>query len=388
MATIPPYFTDYLASIRLTDTQTEECKTGHNTLRKQLHEDEDLAPIIVDSFLQGSYRRATAIRPSEDSKKSDVDVIVVTTLDRNQCTPREALEVFRPFLKKNYDGKYELQGRSWGIKLSYVELDLVPTSVPSEAVKDLIESASVTTNESIEEAKDWRLSLNWKSGAAGWPSKTSAISEAAEKQWEKEPLWIPDRDAQRWDETHPLAQIAATVAKNKACNTHFVNVVKCLKWWRVTQQPKPKYPKSYPLEHLLWLNCPDGVDSVAKGVVQAIESIRDQYQGYALMKQTPFIRDHGVPSHNVFGRVSGDDFAAFHALVTEAAQQARFAFDEEDTRKSAMLWRNLFGEKFPEPPPERSGDDDRGESPKSGGYTPRKDRSIIGGGRFAWHDNG
>jgi hypothetical protein len=162
-----------------------------------------------------------------------------------------------------------------------------------------------------------------------------------------------------------------------------VNVVKSLKWWRTTRQPKPKYPKSYPFEHLICLNCPDGIDSVALGTVRTLENIRDQYQAHAAMKQTPFIPDHGVPSHNVLGRVEGNDFAAFHELVSNAAKQARAAFDEQDTRKSAWLWRDLFGEKFPEPPSDKSSDGDKGDKPKPGGYTPRTEESIIAGGRFA-----
>jgi Second Messenger Oligonucleotide or Dinucleotide Synthetase domain len=382
MATIPSYFSDFLTNIRLTDAQADECKSGHTTLRDWLHADKDLAPIIVDSFLQGSYRRSTAIRPSSDTKKSDVDVVVVTTLDRSSVTPTEALKKFVPFLEKYYKDKYEPQGRSWGIKLSYVRLDLVPTSAPSEAVKTLVKSASVLTNESIEEAKGWQLGLDW--GVQGnMLQKSSLITEAERKQWQTEPLWIPDRDAKIWAETHPLAQIDATVSKNKACNSHYVNVVKCLKWWRATQQPKPKHPKSYPLEHLLCLNCPNGIDSVALGVVRALESIRDQYQTYAFLKKTPFVPDHGVPSHNVLGRVEGSDFAAFHGQVTAAAKQARTAFDEQDTRKSARLWRDLFGEKFPEPPSDQSNEGDGGNEPKPSGYTPRTGVSIIGGGRFA-----
>lgn len=374
MASIPSYFNDFLSKIRLTSAQSDECKTGHKTLRERLHADKDLASTIVDSFLQGSYRRSTAVRPSADSKKSDVDVVVVTTLDRSKLTPSQALEMFRPFLKKHYDGKYELKGRSWGIKLSYVELDLVPTSAPSEVVRELIKSESVTTMESVEEAKDWQMSLAWRENGLKPVGKTPLTLEAVEKQWQKEPLWIPDRQAKVWDETHPLAQIAATVVKNKVCNGHFVNVVKCLKWWRITQKPKPKYPKSYPFEHLICLCCPDDGDSVAGGVVGALESIRDRYKGYADAKLTPFISDHGVPSHNVLGRVSGEDFAAFHANVTGAATLARKAFDEEDVRKSALLWRELFGDRFPEPPTGGS---------KVEGYTPRKEVSIIGGGRFA-----
>ena len=385
MATIPTYFTDFLSNIRLTDSQRGDCATGHATLRDRLAADDDLSPIIVGTFLQGSYKRSTAIRPTSEKAKSDVDVVVVTTMDRTEWTPRKALNRFLPFLEKHYHGKYEEQGRSWGIKLSYVELDLVPTSAPSEAIKDLVKSASLSTNMSIVEAKNWRLSTNWDPNRSG--GLTALAVKEAEDKWKKESLWIPDREAEQWDETHPLAQLSATSEKNSACNGHYVNVVKAIKWWRTSQQPKPKYPKSYPLEHLLWINCPNAITSVAEGVVMALEAIRDNYRTYAVVHQTPFIPDHGVPAHNVLGRVSGEDFAAFHSLVNDAADQARRAFDEPDKRKSASLWRDLFGDKFPEPPPE-SNDGNDGSSPNSGGYTPRKDGSIIGGGRFAMNSHG
>ncbi len=381
MSIISSYFNDFLRNIRLTDSQVQDCKKGHSILRERLHKDEDLKDIIVDSFLQGSYRRATAIRPFEDKKKSDVDVIVATKLDRNEVTPRQALDVFKSFLEKYYKGKYKAQGRSWGIELSYVELDLVPTSAPSEAVSQLIKSASVQTEQTLEEARDWRLSLEWRPDRSlGGMLK---LEKAADEQWRREPLWIPDREAQEWDKTHPLAQIVATQTKNANCNSHYVNVVKCIKWWRTTQRPQPKYPKSYPLEHLCWVNCLDGIQSVADGVVSTLECIRERYRTDAINNRTPRVLDHGVPEHDVLGRVSGDDFAAFHQHISEAAELARRAYDEEELRKSVILWRKLFGDRFPEPPPKR--DDDGGEPPdKPGGYTPRKDVSIIGGGRFAF----
>ncbi len=382
MAIIPTYFSDYLSGIRLTSAQIEDCRTGHRTLRKRLREDPKLGPIVVDSFLQGSYRRATAIRPSENAGKLDVDVIVVTTLDRNAVTPSEALDIFRPFLNKHYENKYKLQGRSWKIELSSIELDLVPTSAPSEAVRGLVKSHSVTTEENIEEALGWRLDLDWPSRAKPSVRQAWDKSETAAAQWQREPLWIPDREAKTWDQTHPLAQIAATSEKNSACKGHFVSAVKCIKYWRVTREPSPKYPKSYPLEHLIWRNCPDGIDSVALGVVRSLECICDNYKDFVAAGKKPSIPDHGVPGHDVLSRVSPEDFVQFHRLITDAAKRARRAFDEEDTKKSARLWRDLFGDKFPAPPPEPGSDDESG-TPRTGGFTPRKQVSAIGAGRFA-----
>ena len=58
---LPSYFSDFLSAIRPTDSQKEDYKTGHKTLRERLNNDEKLGPILVSDFLQGSYRRATAI---------------------------------------------------------------------------------------------------------------------------------------------------------------------------------------------------------------------------------------------------------------------------------------------------------------------------------------
>ena len=63
--------------------------------------DEQLKPIIVETFLQGSYRRHTAIRP--DGDKSDVDIVVVTRLAREDFPdPERAMDVLVPFLNKFY----------------------------------------------------------------------------------------------------------------------------------------------------------------------------------------------------------------------------------------------------------------------------------------------
>ena len=109
MATLPSYFNDYLANIRLTADQNEELKKAHETLRSLLKADEDLSGSIVATFLQGSYRRSTAVRPY-DGSHADVDIIVVTSFNKDLITPSEALSKFVPFMEEHYKGKYRIQG--------------------------------------------------------------------------------------------------------------------------------------------------------------------------------------------------------------------------------------------------------------------------------------
>jgi hypothetical protein len=371
---LPSFFSDFLQDIRPTPNQRSDARTGHETLRKRLLADERLSPIIVSTFLQGSYRRATAIRPGSDGLL-DVDVVAVTKLDRNEYPyPADAMALFIPFLDEHYEGKYKPQGRSFGITLSYVHLDLVIASAPSESEWGILKAEAVATNDTLEEATDWRLSPSWLAAEHRTAANAALLEKAVvEPEWKLSPLYIPDREARCWQPTHPLAQMTWTRDKNARCNRHYVNVVKALKWWRHVNHPSPEYPKGYPVEHMIGHCCPDGITSVAQGVTLALEQIASEFAAYAALKSTPDLRDHGV-DQNVLGRVSGANFAQFHAQVCDAAKIARAALDATDKVTSAREWRRLFGCRFPEP---ADGTESRS------GFSPQESAGGVIGGRFA-----
>ncbi len=369
MSTVPSYFKDFLSNIRLSDNQVNELKTGHTTLRKRLEEDETLSKVIISTFLQGSYRRSTTVKP-KNGNKSDVDVIVVTKLDSEEYTPEEALNLFVPFLDKHYKGKYCIQGRSIGISLSYVELDIVPTSAPSENETDALRDMAINSDYTIEEFQQKLITKSMDKKLFESNYNVFFKSDSG-LQWKSEPLLIPDREADEWDKTHPLEQIRWTVEKNKNCYTHYINVVKALKWWRKTQYPDMKHPKSYPLEHFIGDCCPDGINSVAEGVVLTLENIVSKYPN------KPFLADRGVPLHDVFARITNKDYSNFYDTVCGAAKIARQAFEYENIYDSVCKWRELFGNEFPSAP-------EPSKSNSSTGFTPRTEKSTsIPEGRFA-----
>lgn len=380
---LPTYFNDFLQEIRLSDRQKDDLITGHRTLRDRLHDDKALKPIIVDTFLQGSYRRATAVRPKND-QRSDVDVILVTKLHEDEYKPDEAFALFTPFLDTFYKNKYRIQGRSIGIELTYVELDLVITSAPSEREIGLMEASNLfeeedTLEEILPSEEVSELAKSWFAGRS-WTQQNAYVQlqeMVRSAQWKLSPLSIPNRDANNWEPTHPLAQIQWTWNKNKLCNRHYVNVVKAIKWWKKIKYPDFKHPKGYPLEHLIGQCCPDGITSVAEGITLSLENIVTNYQYYADSQQVPFLGDHGVQSHNVLGRLSGIDFANFHSQVATIASIARRAYESKDKAESINLWQEILGNKFP--------DDPEDNNKSSEGFTSRKDKgpSIIGDGRFA-----
>ncbi|MBL7706758.1 MAG: hypothetical protein JNM21_14525 [Taibaiella sp.] len=380
---INTYFTDFLSNIRLSDAQKQDLIKGHTLLRERLADFDDLKDDIVTTFLQGSYRRATAVSPL-NGKRADVDLIVVTNLKREDYSAEEAIAKFIPFVEKHYKGKYRIQGRSIGIELSYVDLDIVVTSAPSEADKKALLSESVRTQLSLEDFPlnyDWRLADLWVEPDLS--SNVVFLSEAARKtpEWKLSALYIPDREAEEWVQTHPLEQIRWTQKKNKATNGHYVNVVKALKWWRTGKLTDLKYPKGYPIEHMIGDCCPDGITSVAEGICLTMESIVSTYSLYRNARVTPTLPDRGVPDHDVWKRVSADDFCTFYDAVKDCAKSARKALDSSSLKEKVEIWRDILGSKFPKY--EGPNDSDAKNTLSSGPYTPRTKNSEPTETRFA-----
>lgn len=374
---LPISFTQFLKDIRPTPTQRGEIRDGHQRLRKRLREDADVKSITVSSFLQGSYRRATLVRPKGNSQM-DVDVILVTKLAESEYEPEEVMALFVPFLDRHYKGKWVPQGRSFGITMSDIQMDLVITSAPSESEEGCFASKSVEAIETLDEDQNWRLTEGWLplNERSGFTAERLFKAAQARAEWELNPLRIPDREVAEWTDTHPLAQIQATRDKNKVCGTHFINVVKSIKWWRKEKHPDTKHPKGYPLEHLCWTVCPDDITCVDEGIVLTLEAIANNCSPAQLWVtgRKPYLPDHGVADHDVFKRITAAQYAEFHEQVCAAAVTAREAWEATDARESALKWRELFGNKFPVP---------EADGKSTGGFTQRTAPGVIPGGRFA-----
>ena len=154
-----------------------------------------------------------------------------------------------------------------------------------------------------------------------------------------------------------------------------MNVVKSIKWWRLEHYSEPIHPKGFPLERLIGEHCPNGIQSVAEGVVKTLEAIVACYGALVLANRKPNLPDYGVPTHDVFHRITREDFSAFYDQVKDGADLSRRALDSEDRTESGNLWRQMFGSKFPEPPSSGSANRE--------GFTPPTGPAVPGSGRFA-----
>ncbi|MDP2342279.1 MAG: nucleotidyltransferase [Deltaproteobacteria bacterium] len=360
MTAVPIYFDEFLTNIRPQPAQRTHYAKAHQLLRQRLQGDQALKAEIVTTFLQGSYRRATLLRPAA-GKQADVDVVVLTRFDHNNSTPEAVLNQFEVFARRAYEatgeGTVKRQGRSVGIVLPEVALDIVPTAAASEAqtiaVDPFVKSDSALDEDGTE------------------PLRKSAADEA----WRKEPLRIPDRDAKVWEYTNPLQQIAWTTGKNAESNGLFINVVKIFKHWRRHALTALDRPKGFPLERVVG-DCFVTSTSVADGITNVFAQFIARYEANVKRGGVPRLTDYGVPSRDVMARVDPRDFAKLYAAVAGAEEDARVALACGNTNESIDRWRALFGDDFPPP-----NTDDGG---RGGGFTPRSNPSRPSNtGRFA-----
>lgn len=351
-------------AIRPEESELEDCRDAHKAFRKLLNDDEKVRDVRVADFLQGSYARNTMIG---SEGKLDVDVVLVTTLHEGQYTADQALHYFDDFLYRKFGSTVEPGGRSIGVEIDGVALDLVPTSAPSEARWNQLRQ--------IEEAFDQHFVVKAAASADDILNPNEILGQTNAiglvDKWATEPLHIPDRHAQSWQDTHPLYTLSWTQKKNARCGGLFLRVVRAIKWWRQEVSGGPKHPKSYPLEHLVGDYCPDGITSVAEGIVLTLESATQDLAQYAEAGTVPWLDPRGLEprKNNVMSLVRPEDFGAFWTLLQKAATNAREAFElTSDAAASAEVWQKVLGERFPVP---EHGANSGGSGP-AGGFTPKR----------------
>jgi predicted nucleotidyltransferase len=286
---LPSDFSRFLSSIQPGDSDIADAKAAHEKVRDRLRTDEESKDAHKETFLSGSYARHTAINDI-----NDVDVICVLGLDHTITEPETVLAWLQGILNKYYS-EVRAQGRSVGAKAAKgVWLDIVPSTLVA--------------------ADDG-------------------------------PLWIPDRDAKQWVQTHPKGQIAAGVSMNKITDGYYIHTVKLLKAWRDRLPTESCRPKSYILETLT--HGAIGVPaSHAAAIVSVLEGVERSYGIYRSLNTVPAIYDPGYPAINVAKRWQFNEFNDFMTQVKSAAVTARQALDSTEETESCKLWRKILGSKF------------------------------------------
>lgn len=106
-------FNKLLSDIEPSSTTKENASRAHTDLRDFLADNETYKKVYQRSFLSGSYKRNTAIRPRVKggvADRADIDIIVVTNHTRAEDPDAVINELYR-VLKEEYTS-YRKQGRS------------------------------------------------------------------------------------------------------------------------------------------------------------------------------------------------------------------------------------------------------------------------------------
>ncbi|GMV25567.1 MAG: hypothetical protein AMXMBFR58_15980 [Phycisphaerae bacterium] len=325
---IPANFERFRSSCQPTAQQFAAMTEEHRQLRERLIGDPAMKGLVLTTLIQGSHRRGTSLLGTS-AHPCDVDIIVVTGLSRSSTTARRASEVFQPFLSRHYAGRFSQRLRSWCITTSpEIRLDVVPMAKPdSSAAESALASAPL---------REWSPN----------PDPAASIGTAPTGfDWNRaEPLWIPDRQLNQWEQTHAMLLLDWTRQKNDRCNGHFTAVVRAIKWWWRRIQPQPQYLKGYPLEHIVGECCPNSITSAADGIALTFESIAGKFQPDAAAARTPTLPARGVPGINVLRRVDPREFAQFVKEASTAAPIARRAINSGSASETMELWVRLLGD--------------------------------------------
>lgn len=299
-------FLEFLSEIEPSDSTKAVCGSAHRSLRSKLAEHPTYRSIHKDTYLSGSYARDTALRPRVSDgtlRRPDVDIIVVTNHTQHD-QPSDVIATLRRAVKQLGYEEIESNRRSICVKLSSVEMDVVP----------VIENP-------------------WQDG--GW--------------------LIADKSEERWLETNPMGHNDWARTVNKQANGNFKPLVKLVKWWRRENLPHLKRPKGFILETLVAELMDYRENSYEELFAKLLESIAREYQWLAATGQVPYLADPSVNGNNVFSRVKPEEFKRFYDLAADHAQRVRRAQREPDLDKALVLWQRVFGDRFRKSTPKAGG---------------------------------
>ncbi len=295
MPTIPQArFDEFLRDIEPSATTKNNASSAHTTLRDFLKNDDDFKEYYKNTFLSGSYKRDTAIRPRSnngETERPDVDIIVVTNHTLTD-KPQEVVDLLYATLKKKYPN-IRRQARSVGIEASKADMDVVPI-IPHGVM-----------------------------------------------------YLIPDRKQERWLYTNPPKHTTWTTETNQAAGGRFKPLVKLSKWWRRENSTISKKPKGFVIECII-AECMDYVETYyGELFVKTFEKIVNKYKLYVDLNLVPTISDPGGSGTSVTDGITSDAFNGFYNKVKKHAELGRKALNETDPEKATDLWKQIFGDRFP-----------------------------------------
>lgn len=307
MPSVQQYFEKFLSNIEPSEEYKDDAKTAWNNLAKHLQSEECAFSKYIDSIhIYGSYKRKTAI-----NSINDVDICVLLNIDPedSENTPKKILARLKKHISKYYkDVKgYDEDNTEYNRK-SIVIPNALPEKQTSVLTLDVI-PAVLTSKNNI--------------------------------------YLVTDRKKKEWVETNVRGHDDATTSMNKESDGKFVPFVKLFKFWK-KQNHNSKHPKGFLLEAILLENNLFKYENgFAETFVSVLKKILEKFDGYEDFTEVPDISDPALPDETVKTRLTLPQFKDFMRLVKRHQKKSSKALESDD-EESIKIWREIFGENFPE----------------------------------------
>lgn len=295
------YFKVFDSNISLNPTRKDRIESAFETWKANFKDNEELKEIFKDFYKQGSYATDTAIRP-QNSNEFDVDSILVLDLEENK-KPKETLTFVADVLKSYEAYKDKVTVKDRCVRINYAgdfHMDIVPA-----------------------------------------------------KPTDGEHVLIACKSEDEWQETNPLGFKNWFVEKHAEASYKLSPVTRAIKYWRDYSVGKDTAPKSILLTTLIAKHI-NGCNSVAESIVLTLESLVDNIDDILGEDGEPFVENPSLEGENLARDWSRSKFDIFKKKLSKFASDSRAALDEKDSDDSIKMWRDIFGNKFPEELPEEA----------------------------------
>ncbi|AWZ01969.1 hypothetical protein RHODOSMS8_02445 [Rhodobiaceae bacterium] len=297
-------FTEFITDITPSTTTNNRSAAAHTSVRNALTNDADYKNEVIRTFLGGSYKRKTAIRPvmkDGETERPDVDIYVV------------------------------VNGSEW-----------------SKSPEDIINDLYSALNRSRTELNITRLKRNRCSIAVSTDKADMDVSPLLERSWSGF-YRIGNRNTGEWYNTDPEGHTTWSASVNKGAGNRFNPMVKMLKWNRREFPTKNKHPKSIALEALVAKHMSRTETHYGKLLHDTFDDIVSAYSMSRFLGTCPTIEDPCVPGGDLLGGVSGEAFSAYYDKLEYFRDEARKGLDSATQETATKHWRRILGQRFPAP---------------------------------------